>query len=402
MQKHKTLLIKFIGIIVVLAGVLSINAQSFKTIGYFPTYRFQHLEDIELDKLTLLNIAFASPDENGQLYVDQDISTIVQSCHEDSLKVFIALAASNANFSFWEFWLKEENRSSFIHNIINYTSQYNLQGVDVDLEWGHVNDDYSGFVLELKDSLVVHDLLMSAALPGGYRYPQISEDALNAFDWINIMAYDLTGPWDPTNPGPHSPFSFAQYSIDYWYGQGVSEDRLTLGVPFYGYDFTNPNNVFARTYANIVSMNASYAQLDQVGQIFYNGLPTIEAKTIMALEKTGGIMIWEIGQDKFDTLSLLNRISETIESYPVLTKERDKSDIVKIYPNPVESILNIDFRDIKLSIISIHTLKSENVFTEHLADSKTNSIDIAILPPGFYIASIKTQQLNISLKLVKN
>ena len=61
--------------------------------------------------------------------------------------------------------------------------------MDVDLEWSHVNSLYSPFVLELKDSLDAHNKLMTVALPGTYRYPEVSDEALNAFAWVNLMAY---------------------------------------------------------------------------------------------------------------------------------------------------------------------------------------------------------------------
>ena len=43
------------------------SAQAFKVIGYLPTYRFNWLNDIEFDRLTHVNIAFANPDSLGNL-----------------------------------------------------------------------------------------------------------------------------------------------------------------------------------------------------------------------------------------------------------------------------------------------------------------------------------------------
>lgn len=71
----------------------------------------------------------------------------------------------------------------------------------------------------------------------------------------------------------------------------MASSRLTLGVPFYGYDFTDPSSVVSRTFAQLVGLNSSYAELDQVGQIYYNGRPTIRDKTLLALGRLGGVMI---------------------------------------------------------------------------------------------------------------
>ncbi len=185
-----------------------IFSQQFKSIGYLPYYRFDLIDQIQLEKLTHLNVAFANPDEFGNLSVnDIDIDPIVNRAHSAGLQVFISLGGGGASFTNWENLIRPQNRSEFIQKIIKYTHENNMQGIDVDLEWGNVNIDYSDFVLELNDSIDKYDLILTAALPGTYRYPEISDAALAAYDWINLMAYDLTGPWAPNNPGPHSPYS---------------------------------------------------------------------------------------------------------------------------------------------------------------------------------------------------
>ena len=45
---------------------------------------------------------------------------------------------------------------------------------------------------------------MTAAFPSETKYSLITTEALNAFDFINIMAYDYTGSWNPSAPGQHS------------------------------------------------------------------------------------------------------------------------------------------------------------------------------------------------------
>ena len=45
------------------------------------------------------------------------------------------------------------------------------------------------------------------------------------------------------------------------------------------------------------------------GTIYYNGIPTIKSKVQLALQKAGGIMIWQLMQDASGAKSLLNRIT---------------------------------------------------------------------------------------------
>ena len=228
-----------------------------------------------------------------------------------------------------------------------------------------MDENYSGFVLELKDSVDQHGLVLTAALPGTYRYPDITDEALDAYEWINMMVYDLTGSWAPNNPGPHSPFSFAVNSTVYWVNQGVSSDRLTLGVPFYGYDFTNQNNVYARTYRTIVGLDPANAYRDQYGQIYYNGIPTIRQKTEYALAQLSGIMIWELGHDHYGEYSLLDQIDDVIQSAISGTRELDDLSI-KIFPNPFVDMLQVEFDqfldgEFILTDLNGHVIQKQNV-----------------------------------------
>ena len=86
---------------------------------------------------------------------------------------------------------------------------------------------------------------------------------------------------------------------------------MTLGVPFYGYDFVNSTTVNAFSFNEIVRASVSNANLDQIGITYYNGIPTIKSKVNLANDNgIGGIMIWELGQDSFDEYSLLSTIHD--------------------------------------------------------------------------------------------
>lgn len=323
--------------VLVFLGPGMLSAQNFKVVGYLPSYRFGVIDQIEFDKLTHLNIAFFNPDMEGNLNLPAgDFLPVLEKAQQGNLEVFISLAGGYLQADWekaWNHLMRPENRSAFIHKIVQFSLTHQFHGVDVDLEWQYVNDLYSPFVLELGDSLRANGLQMTAASPGTYRYPQISSAALAAFDWVNMMVYDLTGPWAPNNPGPHSPIYFAEQAISYWQNQGVPASQLTLGVPFYGYDFTDRNNIRAYTYSTILNRNLENAYRDQDGQIYYNGIPTIQIKTQMAMEQVSGIMIWEIGQDRFDHLSLLKTIDATINGVSSTAGVLSRPQVLA-YPNP--------------------------------------------------------------------
>lgn len=369
----------------------AVSAQ-FKAIGYLPYYQFNRIDQIELSKLTHLNIAFANPDMDGNLSVGgRDIQPIVDAAHAVSLEVFLSLAGGALTSEWeqaWEHLLLPQNKSAFIHKIINYCLDYDLQGIDVDLEWSHVDEYYSPFVLELRDSATYHGLTLTAALPGTYRFPDISAAALAAFDWINMMVYDLRGPWNPSDAGPHSPVSFAYSSINYWDGQGVETDRLTLGVPFYGYDFSNPSNVHALTYRAIVNSNSQNAYRDQVGDIFYNGIPTIEEKTEIALDQLSGIMIWELGQDHYSEYSLLKHISDKIVEV-VSVAESIRAETIDIYPNPVTSTLIVEHtNNVDIASVDLHDTNGRQVMATKRPNGSIIELDLSSISAGVYLLKV--------------
>ena len=74
------------------------------------------------------------------------------------------------------------------------------------------------------------------------------------------------------------------------------------------------------TSVSPVQADPNAAQLDSFdyyGTTYhYNGIPTIQAKTRIAMEKAGGIMFWALDHDAQGDLSLLNAIYEAANSKP--------------------------------------------------------------------------------------
>ncbi len=380
-----------------------LKAQDFKIVGYFPYYRFDYADQIEFNKLTHVHISFANPINNqGTLSVgDEDIDPIVSMAHDNGAKAFVALAGgalTSTWSSAWTHLQKPQYRPAFIHKIINYCDQHDLDGVDVDLEWGGVGPNYSGFVIELSDSIHAHELEISAALPGTYRFPDITDNALAAFDFINMMAYNLTGPWDPDNPGPHSPYSFAVSSKNYWVNQGVPKSKLTLGVPFYGYTF-NGSDVSSFTYRTIVAEDSENAYHDSSGSSYYNGIPTIKNKTTFAMNQNlDGVMIWEIGQDSYDEYSLLSAMYDVVNG---TSGSRYESDlIVNVFPNPTTDKLWIEAEWNDHTMIKVYDTNGR-LLTSKAANSTKVEIDLFGYPNGFYYVQVQDETGVTPIRVLK-
>ena len=306
---------------------------SAKVIGYLPWYRFSQNDKIEYCKLTHLNIAFANPETDGTIMLPNNSSgitlqniTSTAKSKNNKIKIYISLAGGGISSAVLERWknflANPQDRSVLVNKIISFVTDNNLDGVDVDLEWEAVTQGYSDFVIELKSALTSKGKGMTAALPGTTKFDNITEEALQTFDFINIMAYDFTGPWNPSKPGQHSSYNHAIESIDFWKNSiGITSEKLILGVPFYGYDFVNSNTVNAFTFSSMVELSNANADIDNVGTKFYNGRSTIRSKVQLASNEVNGIMIWELGQDSFSEYSLLKTIHKEYDKLEIKTTE---------------------------------------------------------------------------------
>ncbi|MGY0407762.1 MAG: glycosyl hydrolase family 18 protein [Polaribacter sp.] len=296
------------------------NNSEFRIVGYLASHNFSQLNKIQYKKLTHLNVSFANPDIEGNLSINGDIDAVIKKAKEINPNIIISISLAGGGViakqcaKNWSNLIDNPlNRPNFIKKIIAFVKKHNLDGIDVDLELEHITKGYSDFVTELSLATAQKKILLTAALPNSSKFINISDAALHVFDFINIMSYSERGPWAPNDVGQHSSLQFAQQGLAFWKKQGVTKEKLTLGVPFYGFDYST-SIVKSKTYKEVISdKGVAFADKDIAGKIFYNGRATIKEKTKLALQKAGGIMIWELSQDSFDAYSLLDVIYKEIK-----------------------------------------------------------------------------------------
>nr|WP_294922824.1 glycosyl hydrolase family 18 protein [uncultured Flavobacterium sp.] len=324
-NNYKTIRLRWVLIFVV--GIFNLSMAQKKVIAYIPNWidLNSFSTTIQYSKLTHINIAFENPDANGYLTFNPGSNAIINAAHAQNVKVFVSLAGGSASenaairANYFNL-ISPANRTAFIQKIYDYVIAHNLDGVDVDLEGPAINGDYGGFVIALANKLHAGGKQISAALSEGYGGANVPSSTFAAYDWINIMAYDATGPWNPGNPGPHSPYSMAVNQFNYWTGRGLPASKAIIGLPFYGYGFGAAANQ-GISFANIVAQYPGSENQDQVGNtIYYNGIPTIKAKTTFAIQNAGGVMIWELSQDAVGSKSLLTAVDQVVKgSQPPVT-----------------------------------------------------------------------------------
>ena len=300
-----------------------------RVVGYYTTGSFPLNDKIQYCKLTHLNIAFANPQTDGTIILPGNSGDLLKNVMDtarsqnSNIKIYISIGGGYITDEMWNtyknFLANPQDRPILIDKIVSYVIDNGFDGVDVDLEWKYVTTGYSDFVIELRDALKEQSKGISAAYPSETRYSLITEEALNALDFINLMVYDYTGPWNPS-PGQHSSYNHAKRGIHFWKNKvGINPSKLTLGVPFYGYDFQNSTTVKSFTYGSMVDSDVSNSEKDNVGKKYYNGRPTIANKVKLASQNLSGIMIWRLGADSFTEYSLLETIHKTYTDLGVKT-----------------------------------------------------------------------------------
>ena len=264
--------------------------------------------------LTHLNIAFLYAKEDGTLSDDRinsSLKNIVDEAHRNNVKVIVSLRDDTQGEIITAL---TENRSTLVDNLLLYANDNKLDGIDFDFEaWRTegIIPHLHAFAKEFSQKKPV-DLMFTCAVnmyDRGY-----SKDWHTWFDVINVMCYDVHGPWN--NEGQHAPYQESLDAIEFWKtALEAPANKLTLGLPFYGYSWNEGDRAGqSYQYEQILAKypDGNVPNNDQIEHLYYNGKSTIKRKTQWAKDnKIAGVMIWQIAGDaKSDEESLLEAIGE--------------------------------------------------------------------------------------------
>ncbi len=281
------------------------DSSGFKVVGYTPSWG--SINNIQYDKLTHINYAFAIPRSDGGLEPlanPSKLQQIVSLGHQQGVKILIAVGGwelgdgGGVDRRFSQLAANPTTRTAFVNNLVNFVNQYNLDGVDMDWEYPREGNEPQHFELLMEElGQAMHSrgkLLTAAVVVSGWNADGVLRGVFDDVDFLNIMAYD---------GNTHGSMAQATGGLDYWLGRGLPKEKVILGVPFY----CRPQ---PESYANLLAMGAD-PNSDSFQGRNYNGIPTIKAKTELAQQRAGGIMIWELSHDTNDqSTSLLTAISQ--------------------------------------------------------------------------------------------
>lgn len=293
--------------------------KSFKSVAYFPAYRsIADIDTTSLDALTHVIFSFLKPRADATLVLDdsrESVKNVVALAKRHNCKIVIALNGDSKIYT--TLISNPTSRKLLIQNIVNYAIQNQFDGIDMDWEYPNAtkgNDVAFGvFMQELSTQLHSwHKTLSMAVTAGIFAGPikdGINQQAIDACDFVNLMAYDGIGT-DTARPNDHSSYAMAERVLNIWLNdKNLPKEKAVLGVPAYGKNAANTARAFKDLVKDGADINGTEFSLNGV-MYYYNGISTIQQKYKLAKTSANGIMYWELAQDAAGSNSLIKMASK--------------------------------------------------------------------------------------------
>ena len=272
----------------------------------------------------------------------EHLLALTSAAHAAGKKAIISIGGWGADFSQQ---VNSTNRTAFINNLVQFMQTYGYDGLDLDWEPVSSPANWKLFIPQLRAAMAAANpnwILTVAA----FSYDQAVVDTWQYFDQINLMTYDMSGPWPGWVTWHNSPvydggFRFpssgglipsADGSINGYIAAGVPKEKLGIGMDFNGYVWsggagtptggvTAPRQSWT-SYPNVRGnvryfelmdtysaspvlwddqAKAAYISIDQPGSandkfISLDNEQTSMAKAEYIRQKgIGGIILWELG-----------------------------------------------------------------------------------------------------------
>ncbi|NME67751.1 glycosyl hydrolase family 18 protein [Flammeovirga aprica] len=425
--------------------------------------------------------------------LDSLLPIIVPKAHSAGATVSIALGGAE-DYGFLKVMEGYRSNPASIDaaadKLLAFVDKYNLDGIDLDMEcfwqdpaipgtseqggrtrgtdkWGGEVEQgahpaaYGLTLLAKKLRAKRPSMLLSSAVFATPWYGNnYDADFVEYLDWLGLMTYDFTGSWSDSPIGPHSslydvdnskyakasadnPIYSVETSLEYWSGNwstwqgsghGVNKSKLTIGVPFYGYDLSltkaeagqGANGFYFIGYDEIVSLYPDaptsydpndanqlngYVGLD--GRDIYFETPKGAAAKVNYARNNGlqGTIIWELTFDVDDpSISLLNAMNNAASSSTrqIAVNNPLEGELLEMttYPNPFNTTASIQLNvhesgKMNLQLISLQGKVLNTIIKDVQVGQTVIDLDGASLTSGIYLVKVQVGEQQIVKRILK-
>ena len=308
------------------------NNLTHQIIGYLPYWEYAHYPNLDYELLTQINFFSAELDAYGNVINDHNWNNlyIVSFAHDRNVKVKLCATLFGQN-SLETLLSDSLNRQNAIENLLELVINKNADGVDIDFELLPYSqrDNLVTFMQELSEAFHIHmdDPIITMATP--------AVDWSNAWDY-NSLAYITDGLFimgynyfyaGSSNAGPVSPLGGYFYDLEFTLEDYLTKtqgqtDKIILGLPYYGYDWSVIDNMInsettdagiARIYSEAEPMAQSYGytwnnisntawfsyQINNWYQCWYDDSLSLSHKYQFAIDnQLSGVGLWALGYDE--------------------------------------------------------------------------------------------------------
>jgi chitinase len=271
------------------------------------------------------------------------------------LKTLLSIGGWSFSVNFASASSTAENRARFAETAVTLMKDWGFDGIDVDWEYPANTTEAGNFLLLLQAVRSALDnysrryawgyrfLLTIAASAGPVNYERLAlNDLGSVLDYVNLMGYDFSGPWDnssghhanlysnPSNPAA-TKFSTDRAITDYIAG-GIPAKKILLGMPIYGRAFQNTSGPGQAYYGigegtweagihdyNTLPLRGATEIFDEASGATYSynaatremisyDTPDMVSRKVAYLKRRGlgGSMFWEVSADRRDARSLVS------------------------------------------------------------------------------------------------
>ncbi len=243
----------------------------YKLIAYVPGWGGMDFSEIQIEKLTHINYAFANI-KDGRIHMEtEDDSLLLSQLVElkqrnPDCKILISVGGAEFSTLFSDVALTVTSREMFSISVADFLVRNKLDGVDIDWEFpgwegpGNIfrpedKQNYTYLLYELRKQLDKQSeqdgrlndnpYLLTIASGASQWYLNLVEmnKIIPVLDYVNMMTYDFKGGWSSTT-GHHTNLyksasdngtgNSASSAVHLFKSIGVPSEKIMLGAAFYG------------------------------------------------------------------------------------------------------------------------------------------------------------------------